>query len=332
MSKTYLIAEMACSHEGKIDLAKKIITSAGEANADAIQFQIWQAKNIMSPQHKSFGVLKRIELTYEKWRELYNFSKMNYPCMDVIACVYDIDSINFCMDLDVDAYKIHCSDITNPIVIKTVASTQKRIDLSIGGSNADEIQQCIEWIKEISNADIWLMYGLQHFPTPIDDICLEYMRNISKYYKLPIGYQDHSDPVDPAAFWLPAAAISSGIKIIEKHLTHDRSFKGVDHEAALNPDEFLRFAKMIRGLDTSNVPMIFPRELSESEKKYRAYSRKSIVLANDLPAGRKIVRNDLLFLRSDEMGIAPVCIQEVIGRELNRPLKAYAVLTEEVLL
>ena len=52
---------MACSHEGNLDLAKKIVADAAEAKADAIQLQIWSVDNMMSPKRKEYEVLKNIE-------------------------------------------------------------------------------------------------------------------------------------------------------------------------------------------------------------------------------------------------------------------------------
>ena len=42
-----IIAEMACSHDGQLELAQKIVDGAGGAGADAIQFQIWLARDMM---------------------------------------------------------------------------------------------------------------------------------------------------------------------------------------------------------------------------------------------------------------------------------------------
>lgn len=329
MKKNFIIAEMACSHDGDVTLAKKIINAAGEAGADAIQFQIWKAKNIMSPEHKDFPVLKKIELSFSQWQELYDYVKSTFPSMEVIACVYHPESIAFAHELGVDAYKIHCSDITNPCVIQAVAVTGKRIDLSIGGSTEREITQALSWINSSSASSVWLMYGLQHFPTPVTDISVDYMKQLSQYYGLPVGYQDHSDPETASAFWLPAAVCAQGVSIIEKHITHDRAKKGVDHQAALNPDEFIQFCKMIRQMEAVAKSSSFPRPLSGSEQQYRQYSRKSIVLAKDLPEGAEIRVEDLLFLRSERMGFVPNDIAQLIGKRLKDKMPAYSVLCDE---
>ena len=61
--------------------------------------------------------------------------------------------------------------------------------------------------------------------------------------------------------------------IIEKHITHDRSLKGVDHESALNPDEFAKFVKMVKTIDSAKGTNK-PHSFSESEISYRGISKK----------------------------------------------------------
>ena len=84
-----------------------------------------------------------------------------------------------------------------------------------------------------------IMYGFQNFPTAPRDVHLNYMLKLKELFELPIGYQDHCDANEDSAFWLPAASVGMGINTLEKHITHDRSLKGIDHESALNPSEFI---------------------------------------------------------------------------------------------
>ena len=130
--KIVVIAEMACSHEGDPALARKIIDGAGAAGADAIQFQIWLARDMMVPQHPAFATLNRIELSRQVWSELAAYVRQNYPQLQIIACVYERASVDFAETLGVDAYKLHSADLSNPYLVQYVAATGKRIDLSVG--------------------------------------------------------------------------------------------------------------------------------------------------------------------------------------------------------
>jgi len=64
----YLIAEMACSHEGDPALARKIIDGAGQAGADAIRFQIWSLAHMVVAYHSDCEKLAKMELSrFDKW-------------------------------------------------------------------------------------------------------------------------------------------------------------------------------------------------------------------------------------------------------------------------
>ncbi len=326
--KTYVIAEMACSHEGDTKLARKIIDGAGQAGAQAIQFQIWTHTEVVVPHHNDFPVMQKLQFSHDDWLGLRDHVRENYPDMHIIACVYEPGSTKFANEFGADAFKLHSADLSNPVMLQCVAETGKRIDLSVGGSTIAEIQTAIETINNAGNRDIWLMYGLQLFPTTPDVVHLKYMMKLRELFELPIGYQDHTDGGEPGAFHLPAAAMGLGVEILEKHITHDRSFKGIDHQAALNPDEFGDFTTMVREIDRAmGVPI--PRPFSEAEEKYRIYSKKSIVAAHDIPAGAKVSQDDIRFMRSPDMGLPPDRCNLVLGRETKAAIPAYALVGED---
>lgn len=325
---TYVIAEMACSHEGDPELARKIIDGAGRAGADAIQFQIWVLSEMMVPQHPDFWRVAEIELSPEQWASLADYARERFPGLQIIACVYERTSVDLCERIGVDAYKLHSADLSNPYLVKYMAETGKRIDLSVGASTPDEIATAIDWIKGVPNFDIWLMYGYQNFPTPTDAVHLRYMMKLKQLFELPLGYQDHSDADTEAAFWLPAAALGLGVDILEKHITHDRAYKGIDHEAALNPDEFARFVQMVRTIEGAMGESV-PRPFSEEELKYRKYSKKSLVVNRDLPVGTIVSEQDLTFMRAEKLGLPPDQGWRLVGRKTTRPISRYHLIREE---
>jgi N,N'-diacetyllegionaminate synthase len=324
----YVIAEMACSHEGDPNLARKIIDGAAVAQADAIQFQIWLAQDVMVPHHPDFQKLTGIELSRAAWAELAQHARACRPEMEIIACVYERGSVDFGEKIKVDAYKLHTADLSNPYLVKYVAQTGKRIDLSVGASTITEIQAAVDWIRETGNSNIWLMYGYQNFPTRTDDVHLDYMMKLRDLFELPVGYQDHSDAETGAAFWLPAAALGMGVDILEKHITHDRAYKGIDHEAALNPDEFARFVAMVREIEAARG-VATPKPFSADEHRYRKYSKKSIVASHPLPQGTVVTESDLIFMRAPELGLPPDHSGKLIGRSTRRDVAAYDLIADE---
>jgi len=309
-------------------LARRIIDGAGRAGADAIQFQIWKLRDMMVPHHPDFEKVSKIELSQEQWTNLASYVREHYPQMQIIACVYERSSVDFAASISVDAYKIHSADLSNPHLVKHVASTGKRIDLSVGASTLDEIAIVIEWIRGTSDSEIWLMYGYQNFPTPTDEVHLRYMMKLRQLFELPLGYQDHSDADTEPAYLLPAAALGMGVDVLEKHITHDRSFKGADHEAALNPDEFSRFVQMVRTVEGA-MGISTPKPFSEEELKYRKYAKKSLVASRDLPKGSVISDEDLTFMRAEEMGLPPDQYARLVGRRVRHAIARYHLVRED---
>jgi len=328
---------MACSHEGNPALARKIIDGAGTAGADAVQFQIWARGEMVVPHHPDFPLLARIELSRATWSDLAKYVRDKHPAMQIIACVYERSSVDFAESIGVDAYKIHSADLSNPFLINHVAQTKRRIDLSVGASTIGEIQSALEAItasagdNASNQTDIWLMYGYQGFPTPTNAINLTYMMKLKHLFELPIGYQDHSDANLPAAFWLPAAAVGMGVDVLEKHITHDRSYKGIDHEAALNPDEFRSFVEMVREIEAAKGHST-PRPFSPEEVKYRKYSKKSLVASRELAEGHEIGSEDLMFMRADSLGVSPDQAYRLVNRKTKRRIPAYHLVTEDDLI
>lgn len=327
-NEIYIIAEMACSHDGESALARKIIDGAGQAGANAIQLQIWSLVHMMTPYRHEYEMLKKIELSRDEWKEIVNYSRNHYPGMDIFSFIYEHNSIDFTESLGIDGYKLSSSDLSNPFMLDRVAATGKKINLSIGASTLTEIQTAIEQIRKVSQSNITLMYGYQNFPTSTKDIHLNYMVKLKELFELPIGYQDHCDAETEAAFWIPALSVGIGVSILEKHITHDRSFKGLDHESALNPGEFERFVSMVRELEFAKGISI-PKPFSSDESKYRKFQKKSIVAAHNLKAGTQLQETDINFLRADELGFAPDKADKIIGKTIKRDISAYRIIRED---
>jgi sialic acid synthase SpsE len=213
-------------------------------------------------------------------------------------------------------------------MLDKVAATGKQINLSIGASTLEEIGKAVARINAVSPSKIVLMYGIQNFPTSIEEINLNFMLTLKERFGLPIGYQDHCDAQFADAFRIPALAAGMGVAVLEKHITHDRSFKGIDHESALNPDEFKDFVNMVRKLECAKGSPE-ARPFSENELKYREFQKKSITAARDIPGGTALRGSDLLFLRAEELGIPPDNYESLVNRTTKRDINAFQIIREE---
>jgi N,N'-diacetyllegionaminate synthase len=245
----------------------------------------------------------------------------------VYVCVYEHSTIEFIDSLGIDGYKLNSSDLSNPLVLEKVAKMDKPINLSIGASTIAEIQSAIHRIKSISNANVTLMYGHQNFPTHPENVNMSYMKKLGDLFDLPIGYQDHCNADDESAFWLPAASMGMGVDVLEKHITHDRSMKGIDHESALNPGEFQRFVEMVRVIERATGEST-PHAFSVAEKKYREFQKKSIVTVRDLKTGHALVDDDVAFMRAEVLGLSPDKLGGILDKTIKHDMAAFQPILE----
>ncbi len=317
-----IIAEMACSHNGKVERAKKIIDAAAKSGADIIQLQIWELQYLMSPKRSEFNDLKKIELKKDEWISIVKYTKRKYPKLKIYVCIYEHKSINFIKSLRIHGLKINSSDLSNPLVLKLASNLKLPINLSVGASSLYEIKTALKIFKKKRNK-INLMYGQQNFPTKVKDINLITLPKLLEYFKRDIGYQDHCEGKSNEGFLLPSMSISLGAKIIEKHLTLDRNPNGFDYESALLPDEFKKFVKLMKSVSTS-LGKSLPRKFSKSEIDYRKFQKKSIVAIKDLPKKSRVKIQDIAFLRSPNIGIQPTNLKKIIGKKTKKKISKYS--------
>lgn len=322
---TFIVAEMAWSHDGSVEKAKKIIEAAANANVDAICFHITSLADYMVPSYKSgkgrvsagreslslYRYLKDINLGKKAWRELFSYAKK----LKLLICAMcnDLPSVNFVSKLKPDAYIISLSSITEEELIRRVAREKKPIFLRISGAFLSEVEKAISLIRKEQFDDIVLIYGFQSYPTRLEDINLARIRSLKAAFSLPIGFADHTDGGSDLALVVPLIALPFGANVIEKHLTHDRSLKGEDFESALNPEDMKKFVQNLREIEkTFGSSSIKP--LSKAELDYRQVLIKRVVAGRDLKKGEKITRKKIAFKRADE-GIFPDEIERILGKK-----------------
>ena len=105
----FVIAEVAGSHEGDLEIAKRMIEVAAEAKADAVKFQVFRADELVVASHPKYKSFKEIEFQHEEWLELMDYTK-NFNLI-VLADVFDLPSLELMNRHEVRGYKIHNSSL-----------------------------------------------------------------------------------------------------------------------------------------------------------------------------------------------------------------------------
>ena len=286
--KPFIIAEVANSHEGDIDKAKKLTEFVSRTKADAIKFQKFFAAEEAEAGHENYSILKKLEFTENEWKELIRFAKNKK--LKVFFDVSGLDSVKSVSKFDIDGYKIHTSDTSNPLLLKFLSNTKKPILLSSAGTFPNEIDEALKILLKTSKK-IVIMHGYQGYPTSLTDLNLLRIPELKRKYGLPVGISDHISGDSKMAKIIPVVGYALGASVIEKHITLDRSKKGIDHYSALNPGEFKEMVSLIHSAFKSmgNSNLI----LSKDEIEYRLKHKKNTIAKNRIKKETKL--HDKLF-------------------------------------
>jgi sialic acid synthase SpsE len=316
----YIIAEMACAHDGDLEKAKRLIEAAVSAGADAVQLQFFVPDETVTPAHQVYDIIKRIAFSAEQWRSIFNHARNSG--IHVFVCAYDVPSVELAIECGADAIKLNSADLSNPDVLKAVASSGRPFTLGTGASTLDEIANGITLASEFGAKEIILMHGVQNFPTLIEDLNISRVELLKDVFGMPVGYHDHTDGDDPFGKIIDLIGIGLGACVIEKHITWDRKEKGIDYQAALEPEEFKVFVGNIRKAWVAYGSKKL-RPFTESDLRYRKFQKKSVVAAREIKAGDTITRKDVRFIRNVEPGLAPIQFHVLEGKKAKRDFKPF---------
>lgn len=307
---TFVIAEMACGHEGKVDLAKKLIKIAADVKADAIKFHIISPDDYIVPSHEVYKLTKKIELSKKEWGKFFNYAR-KFGLL-TIAMPNDIPSARLARKNRADGYYIHSANLSDRPLIEEIAKAGKPVFIGTGASTLEEINNALKIINSQGNTDIVLMHGYQAYPTKIEDTHLRFLEFLKQTFQTHVGFCDHTDGESELCGVIPLLAIPYGAVALEKHFTIDRKLKLIDYQSAMNPDELKRFIKNLRSIEKV-FGSSAPHKLSKAELKYRKLVKKNIVANEDIKKGQKITEEMIAFKRS-EPGISPLDANKVVGK------------------
>ena len=214
--------------------------------------------------------------------------------------------------LGLDFWKLPSGEITNlPFLIK-IARTGRKVVLSTGMSELDEIVQAVCILRENGARDITILHCTTEYPAPKEEVNLTAMRELADVLKCPVGYSDHTEGME-----IPIAAAALGAVVIEKHFTLDHNLPGPDHWFSADPAELKVWADGIR---TAHVmlgsPILRP---TKTEEKQRAVMHRSITAAKEIKAGEVLTGENLVLLRPGD-GIGAIHWEDIIGKKTKRDI------------
>jgi len=151
----FIIAEAGINHNGKLDLAEKLIEKAAEAGADAIKFQIFKAEEICSRRSIYYDSFKSLEFSVKDWMHLAGMAK-DWGLI-FTASVFGRESADILDNADSPLIKIASGDVTFHQLLDYVARKNKPILLSTGMATLGEIEEAVNVILNAGNNKIALL-------------------------------------------------------------------------------------------------------------------------------------------------------------------------------
>lgn len=296
-----IIAELAQGFEGRPEQARLLLKAAAAAGADAAKYQLVYADELATPDYKHYDLFRGLEMGDEVWCGLAAEAKTLGIALHVD--IFGTRSLALAQNSGCAAVKLHPTDIANVGLLHEVAaSTVPRVLLGAGGAFAGELRQAL---KILASKEVVVLLGFQGYPTPNEANHITRVRAIAGLFaatgeRVHVGFADHAPSDDPLSHALAAAAIGAGATVIEKHLTLGQVMKLEDHEAALNPDQFAEFVRIVRACAEALGPAGEGDDfaMTESERGYRKAIRRHVVAARALRKGERIEPADLALRRT----------------------------------
>jgi len=250
MDNIFVIAEAGINHNGKLDLAYKLIDMAVAAGCDAVKFQKRTPEISVPNSMKSvirdtpWGTMTYLEYKNRLEFGLDEYRSINNYCLEKniawSASAWDIESLRFLDIFDLPFNKVASALATNQKFLNEVARRRKKTYVSVGMCTFEDIDVIVN-IFNTYECPLILMHTISTYPAKEIDLNLKMIETLRTRYRLPVGYSGHESSVSPSII-----AGSIGAVAIERHITLDRSMWGTDHSASLEASGLIQLVGALR--------------------------------------------------------------------------------------
>jgi N-acetylneuraminate synthase len=248
MKQAKVIAEIGCNHKGNMEIAKELIKVAKIfCNADVVKFQKRNNKELLTEEQynaphpnpaNSYGD------TYGEHREFLEFDleqnrELKAYCEELgitySTSTWDLTSAKEIASLEPELIKIPSACNNNYEMLGWLCDNYKgEIHASTGMTTKDEIEDLVTFFESKGrNKDLVLYNCTSGYPVPFEDVCLLEIKEI--------GFSGHH-----LGIAIDVAAYTLGATWIERHYTLDRTWKGTDHAASLEPEGVRRLVRNLK--------------------------------------------------------------------------------------
>ena len=302
----YFIADIAANHDGDIKRAKKLISLAKEAGANAVKFQHHDVSKYVSD--KGFKSLGGKFSHQEKWDksifEVYKDAEvpldwteeLKIHCekeeIEFFSTPYDLDIVDKLNEF-VPAFKIGSGDIAWDMMLEKIAKKNKPVFFATGAATLEEVIHAHEVLAGI-NSRLILMQCNTNYTGLIENFKYINLNVLKTYATLfpntILGLSDHTPGHETVL-----GAVAMGVKAIEKHFTDDINRHGPDHPFSMDPKTWKEMVDSTRLLEASLGVSV--KKVEENEMETVLLQRRALRVIRAIKVGEKLERNMIEFQR-----------------------------------
>lgn len=317
----FIIAEAGSNHNGRLDLAYRLIDVAARAGADAVKFQTFRAARLytikagtsdyLNLRKPIYDIIREMEMPYDWIPRLAERARKRK--IRFLSTPFDEESADRLAPY-VDAFKVASYELNHHPLLRYVAAFRKPIFLSTGAATEGEVAESVELLRRARVKGLCLMQCTAAYPAPIESLHVRVLQRYRERFDLPAGLSDHSR--DPIVAPMTAAAL--GADLLEKHFTLRNDLPGPDHRFAVTPPELELLVRRVREVEAARGA--FEKRVDPAEKELRHFARRSLFAAEDIPAGSRFTESNVAALRNGAMaeGLPPKDLDRVLGKKARR--------------
>lgn len=259
-----VMAEIGCNHKGDMEIAHEMIRIAAQVcRADAVKFQKRNPRELLSeteynaphpnPMHAygpTYGAHREfLEFNLDQHRQLKEWCEEAGTTYS--TSVWDMTSAREIASLNPRLIKIPSACNTHFEMLGYLCDNYGgELHLSFGMTTRREEEAVVGFFEARARHKQLVLYSCTSgYPVAFEDVCLMEITRLQHAYGgrcKSIGFSGHH-----LGIAADVAAMALGAEWFERHFTLDRTWKGTDHAASLEPDGLRKLARDLRNVWTS---------------------------------------------------------------------------------
>jgi len=254
LGNTYIIGEIGINHNGSLAKACDLITMAHECGCDAVKFQKRSVVDVV-PKDKwdirkqtPWGELRYIDYKLRLELTIDEYTYIDEHCkglgIDWFASSWDVQSLQEMDRYNPKCHKIASAMLTDDDFVKAVKKTRRHVLMSTGMSTVDEIRHAMNLLTHAPPASVTLLHCVSCYPCENEHVHLLGMQALRSAFLCPVGYSGHERGCQ-----ITLAAVALGARVVERHITLDRTDFGSDQAASLEPPRLRKLCEDIRVIE-----------------------------------------------------------------------------------